>query len=349
MTPEEIQRLVCSLSETETCELKETTLSWVLLTPSHVYKIKKPHQLSYVDMREMVVRKAMCKQELDLNRRTAPDIYLGVKPIYQRGACFSFKGPGDIRDYAVYMRRLDNRFQADLMVGQADHTPLTSQLESLGHTLTCFHQTAQQVHPPDPVGRQQADFNNILSLLGDYPQWLTQTQVNLIQQAVEMSDYFLSLNQESIKRRGQEGWIRDVHGDLHLGNIFLTEPPTLFDCLELDAGLRQIDILNELAFPVMDLEAHGRRDLAEILVTSYLESWPIVLSPFEQQLLAYFKLYRANVRAKVLTCQLAQIPKDPSTALKQQRDTYFVLMHSYLSHLMLTMPPSSHFQAVVEG
>ena len=156
----------------------------------------------------------------------------------------------------------------------------------------------------------------------------------VISDAIKFSDHFLDKNKGLIATRLRDGFYRDCHGDLHSRNIFLLPEPVPFDCIEFNDDFRQIDVLNELAFLCMDLDAFGREDLAALFLKYYGRSFPAMQTGKEHELFIYYKSYRANIRAKVntLRAKSATTNKEKTKSLDASKK-YLYLMESYLKEL----------------
>ena len=158
-------------------------------------------------------------------------------------------------------------------------------------------------------------------------------QANIVKRAVKLSDTFLLQHRDFFMQRVNDGFIRDCHGDLHARNIFLYHPPILFDCLEFNDEFRQIDVLDELAFFCMDLEAEGYFTLSKAFTDFYFAKAKNEFGLSQVLLFTYYKCYRANVRAKVNALR-AMSAEDP---IKQRRlddvKKYLALVDEYLQEL----------------
>jgi hypothetical protein len=155
-----------------------------------------------------------------------------------------------------------------------------------------------------------------------------------IDDAIRFSDQFLNKNKKLIADRLSNGLYRDCHGDLHSKNIFLLPEPVPFDCIEFNDDFRQIDVLNEVAFLCMDLDAFDRKDLSELLLAYYNQFFPAMKTEQERNLFIYYKSYRANIRAKVnsLRARSATTDDAKSKALADS-EKYLSLMKHYLKEL----------------
>lgn len=152
--------------------------------------------------------------------------------------------------------------------------------------------------------------------------------------AIRIADHFFTTMVPHIAKRVAEGFYRDGHGDLHTGNIFLLPAPEPFDCIEFNDSFRYIDVLNDIAFTAMDLDAHGRPDLSSLFIRAYQDEFPVIVDTRDEQLFTYYKAYRANIRAKI-TCVAAQSRGNglEKRDLQQQSAHYFMLVEEYLSKL----------------
>ena len=274
-------------------EVIETHISWVLLAGEYAYKVKKPVKLPFLDFSTLAARCHFCEEELRLNRRTAPELYLDVLPIVQTANGPSLVGAGAPVDYAVRMRRFPADALADRMARAGTLGP--EQVDAIAQTLARFHAslpaaarfgTAVQVSAPalgnfDQLAALPAAAGSRVDLARLHA-WTTRECGRLV---------------ALFDARGGAGFVRECHGDLHLGNIaFIEDRPTLFDCIEFDPALRWIDVMSEIAFLVMDLRAHGLPALAWRALNACLEA----SGDYEGlAVLRFYLVYRAMVRAKI--------------------------------------------------
>lgn len=281
-------------------EFHETHISYLVMLPDYVYKIKKTIQLPFLDFSGLDMRKETCIQELLLNQRTAPTVYLDLLEVknVQGSICI-----GDMQgvtiDYAVRMKRVDNAVEMDQMLKRSEVKNL--HMEKLASLIAKFHQQTFAVRKIWDLEDLKATYNQLNEWSEFAGEVLGKDYQQIVEESCHLSDSFLEKNIDLMNERSQKGWVKDVHGDLHSHNIFLTNAPILFDCIEFDDELRQIDLLNELAFFMMDLEFYGADRLAQYFYKHYIHLMKD--AGFEElehtELLAYFKMYRASVRAKV--------------------------------------------------
>lgn len=320
-------------------EVVETHISYVLLASRYAYKIKKTVRLPFLDFSTLAMRKYYCEQELQLNRRLAPSVYLAVLPIKQhRQRLYVGEGEGETIDYALKMRRMDNRLEMDQMLKRKEVEE--HHIVALAHRVADFHGAAAVVHPTYTVGDFQHVFNPLQDLANYLSQTIGRSYEVLVRGAIATATLFVREHLPLLQQRSDQGLVRDVHGDLHSRNIFLTAPPIIFDCLEFDVAYRQIDMLNEVAFLCMDLEAYRADALSQLFYQEYLRQMAANGLDWvgHDELLTYFKLYRANVRAKVLALQ-AKESNQPSDLLKVATQ-YLHLMDRYRIELEAAMDQS---------
>lgn len=314
-------------------KLVETHISWVILSEEHAFKIKKPVHLSFVDFSSLEKRRYFCEREVSLNARFT-DIYLGVEPVYFEKGHWSIGGKeGSPLDFAVVMRRMDEEKRMDRLLEKGVVTK--EDIETLASQVASFHQKAEVINKPFDLQKSKDTFNDILSIeellegLPNYDELKEQ-----LRKAVRLSDLFLDSNSKLLKQRTEEGFVRDVHGDLHAGNVFLMESPVIFDCIEFREDFRQIDVLYELAFICMDMESWGREDLSKVFLTTYFEQQGRSISIQEEILFNYYKCLRANIRAKVYAIEVSQTQEENERKVYLDAfNRYFSLIVSYLEEL----------------
>lgn len=271
--------------------LVETHISWVLLTAQVAYKLKRPVSLGFLDFSTLAARKHYCEEEVRLNRRLAPSLYLGVVPVTGTRQAPSL-GEGEAIDFVVCMRRFpeDALLQRLLPAGRlAD-----GRLEQFAQRLAVFHAQAQVAAPasafgaPTRVGRSAVDA--LARLRADDGAKRTRNlQAWIFERRKALRTAWFA--------RQRSGAVRECHGDLHLANVVLVDDHlTAFDCIEFDPALRWIDVMSDVAFLTMDLKAHGRKDLAFRFLDAYLQhSGDYAGVP----VLRFYEVYRALVRALV--------------------------------------------------
>ena len=262
----------------DSVRLVQTHISWVLLTGPFAYKVKKPVSFGFLDSSTLERRKRFCEEELRLNRRGAAGLYLEVLPITRSAdGGFHLGGEGEVVEYTVKMRqfREEALFSRLLERGQLGEPEVVE----LGRTLARFHAAAPTSSEVSRFGEPGAvkrliDENYRQSEHHAAPGG-PQTPRQL-EETRAFTDRFFAARQDLLGARVRGGFVRECHGDLHLSNICLLDDPPgprvlLFDCIEFNDGFRCVDVMYDLAFPVMDLEARGRPDLANALLNTYAE------------------------------------------------------------------------------
>lgn len=335
MTKQEINQLFSSPAITQTTqgrELIETHISWVILTDTFAYKIKKPLNLHFLDFSTLEARKRSCEVEYQLNKRLAKEMYLGVLPVKKDKRGWKMgEGEGETVDYAVWMKRIDREKEMNLMLQKGLVTD--DHIRQLAGQLAGFHLSAEIIQPDWNLEKLKSEFNDLHSVCDFVSRHISEKYGDLINEAISISDAFLDRHWPEIQLRMERGYIRDVHGDLHTGNIFLAEKPIIFDCIEFNEEFRQIDLLNEIAFFCMDMEAHQREDLSRLFLEEYIARIHSLAQCFHPGLFEYYKSYRANVRAKVKALAVMQATDSQAEKLLEEVKRYLLLMRAYLPNL----------------
>lgn len=314
-------------------QLKETHISYVILTEKHAYKIKKPIKTSFLDFSTLELRQYYCQRELELNRRLAASMYQEVLPVRKKGAEFYIgQQEGEIVDYALKMQRMDNRREMDELLKKEEVTE--AHIEKIAQKIARFHQEVEIIRQPFNLEDYKERFNAINEQREFIEKNMNAPYVRYLDEAVAYSDDFLEKNVELLQARHQQGMIRDGHGDLHSKNIFLYDDPVIFDCIEFSDHYRYLDVLNEIAFFCMDLEAYQAHSLSELFYQKYTELMPE--NSFSAQdrfnLFNYYKCFRANVRAKVTAMAAHDITDEKKLAAKiKEVKVYLELMRGYYS------------------
>jgi aminoglycoside phosphotransferase family enzyme len=226
------------------------------------------------------------------------------------------------------MKRLKSTCQMHLMLEKKQVT--TKHIKALAVLIRNFHTRTEVIHTPFQPDQVASQFIDIRSITGFAGEALGPEYAEIIERAVRVSDTFLQTHQDLFAQRIKEGWVRDGHGDLHSRNIFLCPEPVVFDCIEFNDDLRRMDVLDEIAFFCMDLEAEGFFQLSRVFVQYYFAGRETPLSNKENLLFTYYKCYRANVRAKVTALRAM---KSVGTERKKSLDDvalYLDLMKKYL-------------------
>jgi aminoglycoside phosphotransferase family enzyme len=277
--------------------LEETHISWVILTKKYAFKVKKPLKLSFLDFSTLAKRKKYCFRELQLNQRFSP-IYLAVLPVHQEGAFWNIgKGAGKVVEYAVQMKRMMLTKRMDKLLEK--NKVSKRDIQSLASSIASFHSCAEVIKTPFNLANAKRAFNDIRSIMMLSSTHLGKEYALVVKKSMEWSNTFLKTHARRIRERIAMGFYRDIHGDLHSGNIFLYRNPVLFDCIEFNDAYRRIDVINEIGFFCMDLEAFNQARLSQMFQREYHRAFPCFQTKEDERLFVYYKCYRANVRAKV--------------------------------------------------
>lgn len=263
-------------------ELIETHISWLLLAGEFAWKLKKPITLPFLDYGTPALRRRCCEEELRLNRRFAPALYLGLEAV------------GDSGEWAVKMRRFPEAQRLDHVCARGGLS--LAQLSGLARGLQAFHAGAAVAGPDTPFGAPDEVLAQALDNFTTLAPLLPAAAPRLAELAAWTRAEFARISPQLAARKAG-GRVRECHGDLHLGNLVLLDGQvTPFDCIEFSAPLRWIDVASEIAFTYVDLLDRGHPDLAGWLLNEWLaESGDFGAVP----VLRFYAAYRAMVRAKV--------------------------------------------------
>jgi aminoglycoside phosphotransferase family enzyme/predicted kinase len=305
----------------------QTHISSVFLTGERAYKLKKPVNFGFLNFSTLESREFYCQAEVDLNRRLAPDVYLGIAPITQDDAGLHLGGKGEVVDWVVVMRQMDAH-QHGLEVLESGRLS-ERHIDQLIDFLVPFYREARTGKGIDSYGTLEAVKYNTdenFTQTREYVGKLISSE--RYEHIYSWTDRFFETRHELFEQRIAEGRIRESHGDLHLGNIFFEDPPVIFDCIEFNERFRCGDVAVDLAFLAMDLDFRGRPDLSRHLIDSYIErSGDHGLL----ELLDFYKTYRAYVRGKIC-CFTSSDPALDDAARREQRNLarhYFGLAYRY--------------------
>jgi hypothetical protein len=328
LQPEFYDHPVQASTSTAPIQLIQTHISYVLLTGEFAYKVKKPLNFGFLNYSTLEARKHFCEEELRLNQRGAAEIYLDVLPVTQTENRYQFGGSGEVVEYAVKMRQFP---QDALLTNLFDRGELTEALvQQLAQVIAEFHSktvTNDYIRSFGEVAqiRQAFDenFEQTLQYIGG-PQ--TQQQFDETQ---AYCDRFFAEQEDLFKQRMQADRIRECHGDLHLRNIcYWNNQLLLFDCIEFNEPFRFVDVMFDVAYIVMDLEARQRPDLSTLFLNTYAEQtgdWQGL------QVLPIYVSRQTYVRAKVTSFLLNDpgIPESEKQAAHETAALYYRLAWQY--------------------
>ena len=283
-------------------DLRETHISWVLLTGPFAYKIKKPVNFGFVDFSSLTQREFFCHEEIRLNQRLAPDIYVDVLPISGTPEQPRLDGQGEPFEFVVKMQQ----FTADATLDHVSAQIRPEQVDRLASDIAAFHHNVARADQDTVFGTPgliaqviEEVFEQILS-----DGRFSEHHPSLEQLRHWLSGFYLT-HAGDFEKRKVSGFIRECHGDLHLANLVLLHDRIIaFDGIEFSERLRWIDVINDVAFTVMDFQARGQPVLARRFLNRYLE----FTGDYEGLgLLPFYQIYRALVRVKVAALVFAQV------------------------------------------
>ncbi len=284
---------------TRTVETKETHMSWVFLTDTQAWKLKKPVRLDYLDFSDPEARRRNCEQEAQLNRRLAPETYLGIAPLIldQQGK-MRLGSAGEAIDWLVVMRRLP----ADRMLDQAiaDQTVCEADARKVGSRLARFYKQAQPIAITASEYQQRlaADVRANRQELAK-PEYALPT--DLLESITNAQLNFLDREPELFDARVRAGKIIEAHGDLRPEHICLESEPVIIDCLEFNQDFRILDSVSELAFLALECERLGARWVGDLILETYRDETG---DRPPRRLLVFYKSYHACLRAKIAVWHL---------------------------------------------
>jgi len=308
-------------------ELVQTQMSFVFLAGEYVYKVKKPVNLGYLDYTTLEKRQYFCRQEVELNRRLCPDVYLSVVPVVEEEGGFHVEGQGRAIEYAVKMRQLPRDRMMDVLLPRGQVTP--EMVAGVAEKLVNFHQKAETNQRIAAFGGLDVIRHNCDENFAQTDKYIGLTILRAKYERIRgYTDDFMRSNALLFEKRVREGRIRDCHGDLHAAHVCFTDDICIYDCIEFNDRFRYCDVASELAFLAMDLDRYQQAGLSRHLVNTYVR-----LSRDDEllKLLNFYKCYRAYVRGKVESFKLDDplIPQSEKAKALESARSYFQLAESY--------------------
>ena len=311
-------------------ELIQTHISFVFLTKNYVYKVKKAVNFGFLDFSSLEKRRVFCGKELELNKRLCPEIYLEVVPINKSNA-IKIKGDGETVEYAVKMKRLPQERIMTVLLKENKVDKKT--IDEIAQIVAQFHSKAQ-------TNPEISEFGSLKIVRTNWDENFSQT-TKYINQTILQTEFefiltnmnnFMEKNKPLFESRIADKRIRDCHGDLHSGNIFITDRIWVFDAIEFNDRFRYSDVVADVAFLAMDLDFQQRSDLANHFIERYL-----AYSKDQQlkSLLPFYKCYRAYVRGKVISFKLddPNITSQEKESATKEAQAYFKLAADYAKNL----------------
>jgi len=312
--------------------LLQTHISYIFLTGRYAYKVKKPVNLGFLDFTTLEKRKFFCEEELRLNRRLCGEMYIDVLPITLSGGSVKINGSGEIVEYTVKMRELP---QEALMSELLKRNKVSiDTMDEIAKILSDFHNRAETNREIESYGSLSVvkfnwdeNFDQTREFIG---RTISREDYTLIHHAVQR---FLKDKKDLFDLRREKGRIRECHGDLHSGNIFIADRIYIYDAIEFNKRFRCCDVASDIAFLIMDLEFLGKKNLSDYFLSRYVE-----YSGEEEdflEVLSFYKCYRAYVRGKVTSFKLndPNITEEEKEASKKIAEKYFELSRQYAEQL----------------
>lgn len=275
--------------------LVQTHISFVLLAGQFVYKFKKPVNFGFLDFSSLEQRKFCCEQELLLNRRLCPEIYLDLVRVTRDGDGYRFNGSGEVVEYGVKMARMPEERMMGRVIAAGGLT--RSHLDALVAVLVPFYERAEHNPAIDRFGTAEGVAVNVLENFEQTKCFVGRGALSAEQfEAISAFARGVLAREELFNRRIAEGRIRDCHGDLYSANICLADKVYIYDCIEFNQRFRYCDVASDIAFLAMDLDYHGLPELSAYFVDRFAAA---AGDPGLHELLPFYKCYRAYVRGKI--------------------------------------------------
>lgn len=307
--------------------LVQTHISYVLLAGDFVYKFKKPVNFGFLDFSTLERRKFCCEQELLLNRRLCPEIYLDLVTVTRAGDSFRLNGPGEVVEYGVRMARMPEERMMGRVIASGELNK--SHLDALVAVLVPFYERAEHGPAIDRFGTAEAVAVNVLENFEQTRGYVGGGALSAPQfETISAYARGVLAREELFARRIAEGRIRDCHGDLYSANICLADRVYIYDCIEFNQRFRYCDVASDIAFLAMDLDYHGLEGLSAYFVERFAAgSGDAGL----HELLPFYKCYRAYVRGKIglFTAGDPAVDEAVRGACLEGAGRYFQLAHSY--------------------
>jgi aminoglycoside phosphotransferase family enzyme len=312
--------------DTGNIELIQTHISFVFLTRKFVYKVKKAVNFGFLDFTTLEKRRFFCEKELNLNRRLCRDMYLEVVPI-NKATTIKINGEGETVEYAVKMKRIP---QEKMMSELLEKKQVDAQLvDRIARIIADFHSKAE-------TNGKISEYGSLAIIGTNWRENFEQTE-EYVGKTVTAEDFklirervggFMENGKPLFEKRMAEGRVRDCHGDIHSGNIFVTNGIYIFDAIEFNDRFRYSDVASDVAFLAMDLDFKGRTDLSRFFVKKYVD-----YSEDQEllKLLSFYKCYRAYVRGKVVGFKLndPNVRSEEKLMATEESKAYFKLAATY--------------------
>ncbi len=310
-------------------ECVETHISWVFLTDRHAYKLKKPVRFDFLDFSTPQRRRQACDEEVRLNRRLARHVYLGVVPIVRHNRHLALAGSGVAVDWLVKMRRLPQQRSLDRLI--ESRQLVREQVDQIAELLSQFYTQLP------PLMMRTGDYQQRLErYVQENRAALLKSESDLDREVVhrthEAQLLLLQLARDAFDHRVLDGRIVEGHGDLRPEHIYFAPHPTIIDCIEFNAEFRQLDVMDELCFLAMECDRLGATNVGQAIIARYRADAD---DRCPERLTAYYKSYRACVRAKVAALRAVQLADAPRAAAIASAAEYLRLADEYRKQIGL--------------
>ncbi len=307
-------------------EMIQTHISFIFLTRNFVYKMKKAVDLGFLDFTTLEKRRLFCEKELELNRRLCEAMYLEVVPINKLHD-IKMRGKGEAIEYAVKMKRMPEEKMMNKLL--EDNKVDQRLIDRIADIVAEFHSKAE-------TNKRISEFGSLTIIETNWNENFEQTE-EFVDETISMKNFqlireriyeFMKRNASLFEKRVAENRVRDCHGDMHSGNIFVIDQIYIFDAIEFNERFRYSDVASDIAFLAMDLDFKGRSDLSTFFVERYVRySGDQKMT----KILPFYKCYRAYVRGKVTSFKLRDpnvISEEKNVAMKEAK-AYFELASTY--------------------
>ena len=307
--------------------LIQTHISFVLLAGDSVYKWKKPVDFGFLNFSTLEKRKYYCEQELELNRRLCQDLYEEVVTLNVYGDSFCLNGTGEVVENGIKMSRMPEEKMMGRMMAAGQVT--RDHIDAIIEKLVPFYESAAGDAAITEFGLAKSVAVNVLENFEQTEGFVGQGAIDK-QQFDKIASYskeFLS-HEDRFQARIDAGKIRDCHGDMHSANICLTDPVSIFDCIEFNERFRYTDVAADVAFLAMDLDFHGETELSDYFIKQFVAK---SADTGLMEMLNFYKCYRTYVRAKIALFTASDPAVDAATkdACIAQAKKHFQLAEQY--------------------
>ena len=345
---EEIKKPETFGKDIESVELIQTHISFVVLTGKYAYKIKKPVDFGFLDFSTLEKRKYFCNQEIKLNKRLCPDIYLEVVKITKKDNALEINGSGEIVDYAVKMKEFSQR---KIMTNLLDENKIDeATIENLVENLVSFYKKEKSTDEINKFGEIETIKQNTDENFDQTKEVIGKTiDKKKFDEIKNITNRFLEEKKDVFDKRIKNNYIKDCHGDLHTGNIVIKNNEIcIFDCIEFNKRFRYSDAASDIGFLAMDLDYQGRPYLSSYLIKKYVEKSK---DKGIYDVINFYKAYRAYVRGKVAGFKL----NDPNILKEEKNKTvnvaskYFDLAYYYIQLVKNQLGEKRPFLFITSG